>query len=179
MKIVFGLLAVLALSAGLKADAPVPNPQYVHWAKFNPGSRNISKGQLIAGEQKLVITATTVLKEVRPDQLTLEITTQVSAATGHSPPATTKIEAVKAQSAPELDEASVQIKKLQPERVEALGKTILCDVYQLQVRQIEGDAQIKMWTNSQVPGTVKTQISVKSAAMNLSRELVVDQVEAK
>ena len=85
----------------------------------------------------------------------------------------------KAQSAPELDEASVQIKKLQPERVEALGKTILCDVYQLQVRQIEGDAQIKMWTNSQVPGTVKTQISVKSAAMNLSRELVVDQVEAK
>jgi hypothetical protein len=177
MKWILSLIVCCVLVAPTLAADKTANPRFTHWAKFKPGSKNLSKGTMTVGTHTMDVEVTTTLKELKADQLTLETSTVMIMGQMRNP-GHARIETVKAELTAE-EVGKFKLEKAGSETIDALGKKIACDIYKLTVPEAQGDVTMTFWANSEIPGAVKTLSDIKTAKGEIVYSTVVDSVEIK
>jgi hypothetical protein len=154
----------------------VDNPQYASWAKHKPGTSVTMKMSQEMGGQSRDMELKQTLKEVKPDEVTVEL--QMTAMGQSMPPTPLKIkskvppdEAKYGQLPPG---AKADIKEMGNESVTVAGQTYNC-----KVSEVTGEAEGmksagKLWRSDEVPGeVVKMEMNTEGAnAGTMKMELV-------
>ena len=154
---------VLVLS-GLASAEMIDNPQYKGWAKRNPGSTATLKGKTVAMGHSMDMEMTQKLIEVKPDEVVIEASTVVSMA-GNKMPAHTMKQTIPAKvekdpANPNPDQPKIEWQEGE-EKVEVMGKSLTCKVYESTMEQGGNTMKAKVWNSDEVPGgTVKMQVTM-------------------
>jgi hypothetical protein len=162
------MLSVMGL--GLLAATPMraaddeTGLRYKAWAKFKPGSSATLAADISFNANQNNVTAhmemTRTLKSVTDDQVEIEVVTKMDVM-GHSQTSPPRIENIKA------DESSKDVKELDKQSVDAMGKTFSCKVYELSGDQASsvaptgpgahpnpGSGKATIYANEDVPGGI-------------------------
>lgn len=128
------------------------NQQYLHWAKFKPGSSVTMTGNVEGNAQKVQIDMTNTLVEVKPDKLVLESysTLNIAGQDRKSP--------ARKRDVPAKEEKKAVVKEVGEEQIEAAGKKFKCKVIEGETDVApgpggaSGKAKAKIWIADEVPG---------------------------
>ena len=172
------LVAVCTAGAGTAlAQELVDNPQYTSWAKHKPGTSVTMKMTQAMGGQNRDMELKQTLKEVTPDQVTIEL--QMSAM-GQQMPATpltikkkvTPDEAKYGQLPPG---AKADVKEVGNETVTVAGKEYNCKVSEVTGEAQGSKSKGKLWRSEEVPGeVVKMEMTSEGTASgSMKMEIVV------
>jgi hypothetical protein len=164
--------AVVGLTGVANAAEMVDNPAYVSWSKSKPGTsvtyKMISETKMegMPAPMKSEMTMTQTLKEVKPDAVTVEVTTKMSmnGQEMNMPPRNqdipAKIEKGKEGMSPDV-KGEISDVKTGKETIEVNGKKYDTETREFKMKMTEPaemTGETKVWTSSQIPGgMVKTQ----------------------
>jgi hypothetical protein len=159
------LFCVHGFAAGVRAEQQ-DNQQYLHWAKFKPGSSVAMSGQMDANGQKLQIDMINVLVEVNKDKVVLESTSAVNiAGVDRKSPG-------RKRDVPAREEKKADVKQLGEEEIEAAGKKFKCKVMEGEADAPNaqgGKAKAKIWVTEEVPGgAVKMVVTSERGTMTFT-----------
>jgi hypothetical protein len=177
------LVAACVVACGSVAFAEqIDNPAYTAWAKFKPGTSVTTKTETVSKmggtENKMEMTTTTKLVDLKPDEATIEMTTQMKMGGADMPASTTPPQKIPAKidkpadaggTAPKVD------KKEGTDKVEVGGKT-----YNTKTVETTTDANgmkttAKVWQSDEVPGgMVKMESTTTGAMESTSKMTLVD-----
>src|SRR5688572_485774 len=172
-----------AVTAAQTAPAQelVENPQYASWAKHKPGTTITMKMSQAMGGQNRDMELKQTLKEVTPNEVTLEL--QMSAM-GQSMPAQplkikSKVSPQEAKYGQLPPGAKADIKELGNESVTVGGQT-----YDCKVSEVTGEAEGtkssgKLWRSDAVPGEVVKMEMTSEGAMGGTMTMELVSVEKK
>jgi len=148
--------AVAVATAQAPAQGLVDNPQYTSWAKHKPGTSITMKMSQAMGGQNRDMELKQTLKEVKPDELTVEL--QMSAM-GQTMPATplkikSKVSPDEAKYGQLPPGAKADVKEVGTESVTVGGQTYNCKVSEV-TGEAEGTKSTgKLWRSDEVPGEI-------------------------
>jgi hypothetical protein len=167
--------------ATAQAQELVANPQYASWAKHKPGTSITMKMTQAMGGQNRDMELKQTLKEVTPDEVTVEI--QMSAM-GQSMPA----QPLKIKSKVTPDEAKygqlppgakADIKELGNESVTVAGQTYNCKVSEVTGEAEGTKSSGKLWRSEEVPGEIVKMEMNSEGAMGGTMKMELVSVEKK
>jgi hypothetical protein len=164
MRVVAIALCVLLAASSFAAAEMIDNPQYQGWAKRNPGSSAMLKGKTVAMGHTMDMEMTQKLIEVTPEEVVIEAST-VMTMLGNKLPAQTMKQNIPAKvekdpSAEDPTQPKVEWKEGE-EKVEVMGKSFTCKVYESSMKQGNSTMVAKVWSTEEVPGgMVKMQATV-------------------
>jgi hypothetical protein len=170
MKLAMLMLTLLLVPLAAAEEITV-NPQYAAWAKFKPNTRVVVKGDLVVGDRRSTIETTFTLREVKAEQITLDVATRntINDKTQEQP---AKQQIISAR----IDGSYNVRKKAETESIDAMGKSLACDVYQFQTDEAGGKADITLWLHASVPGPVKTDVQLTLPQQIVRRTMLVQSV---
>jgi len=117
------LILALEFSAAARADDSTPNPKYLAWSKFNPGSSETFEADIQNQGQRYHIQTRQTLLSVADDQVVVE-TVSTGTLKGQKPTVSTKRETFKSKTVP------TDLKLIGEKEVPAMGKTFKCKVFE-------------------------------------------------
>jgi hypothetical protein len=144
--LVAGTLALSFTAASARAQQQ-DNQQYLHWAKFKPGSTATMSGEADNGGQKVQLDMTNTLVEVTKDKVVLETSSiyKLGAQEQKGPP--------HKRDVPAKEEKKSEVKEVGEETIEAAGKKFKCKVIEGEGVGAGGNkAKAKVWVSEEVPG---------------------------
>jgi hypothetical protein len=162
------------------AEEMVENPQYQSWARHKPGTNVVMQMTTVAQGQNMNMEITQTLKDVKPDQLTVEVVNKMDMmGQKHEMPAqTVTVMAKVPKSEADVNKLPAGVKgtakEAANETVTVAGKT-----YDCKVTEFSGEAQGtkskgKVWRHDDVPGMVlKTEMNFEGAQTgNMTMQVV-------
>jgi len=163
---VLGVLVLsLLLSSSVRA-AELEGMRYEAWAKFKVGSSHTLSGTVDAGQMQIPSEITQKLIDVKPDHVTVELTSTVTIMGRQH---TGKPQ----QHEIPVKDKDVQAKDLGEDSVDAMGRTFKCHVYEVSGKDAappppgpggrpapqDAERVAKIWVSPEVPGgLVKMEI---------------------
>lgn len=132
--------------------------QYLHWAKFKPGSMVTMAGEVEATGSKVQIDLTSTLVSVTPEKVVLQDYSTLHLG-GHD-----QKNPGQQRDVPAKEEKKAEIKQLADEEIQAAGRKFKCKVYESVEIATSPDAKAnkakaKIWLSDEVPGgAVKMQL---------------------
>jgi hypothetical protein len=180
---------------GLAADQ-IDNPQYQSWAKYKPGMTVVHKmtnetkmAQMPGGGMTMESTTTRVLKEVKPESVTVEMTTKTTMnGMDQSTPATTTVIPAKIDKGqedvqvPSNMKAEIKDMKTGKDTVEISGKkyeTATREYTMVVTSPMAMTSQVKTWTSSDVPGSMVKMENKTSTPMETNMTVTLVSFEQK
>jgi hypothetical protein len=184
-------IVVAGFSSAAMAEQ-VENPQYASWSKFKPGTtvtykvNSETKMQGMPDPMKSEMTMSTKLVEVKPDELTIEVTNKMMAGGQEmAMPATTqKVPAKIEKTATPAPDAKVEIKdqKDGKDTVEVGGKKYDAATHEqtMVMKEPAMTTVSKTWTSKEVPGgLVKSETKSSGSMDSTSTMTLVEFTEGK
>jgi hypothetical protein len=179
-------LGALAAAAGgcASPSGPVPNPTYLAWSAFEPGSSVTFQGTRKTGEELQKVRVVQRLLERNRDRIVLERSVHILDGNGGRPPVVTQ--KVEPAMIDPMDNPrtrpDAQVKDLGSEDVPVKFRTYPCRVSEVQVHAVfeeplpgTEDLLLRTSVNPEIPGgTVKLLLQRKSAthSMELTGQVV-------
>ena len=170
------LCGVCGVVATARAQGLVDNPQYTSWAKHKPGTSVVMKMTQNVGGMNQNVEVKQTLKEVTPDQATVEMQMSVGGQSMPGAPVT-----IKSKVSPEEAKfgqlpagAKADVKDVGTESVTVGGKTYNCKVAEVTGESQGTKSKGKVWRSDEVPGEiVKMEMNTEGAqAGSVTMELV-------
>lgn len=84
------LLSVAALAPAALAAEKIDDPGYTYWSKFKPGAFAVIQTETDVSGQKMVMRMTTTLRDVTPEAITVDVTTETTSGATKMAPRTSK-----------------------------------------------------------------------------------------
>ena len=167
--------------AAAQAQDLVDNPQYTSWAKHKPGTSVTMKMTQAQGGQNRDMELKQTLKEVKPDEVTVEL--QMTAM-GQSMPGTplkikSKVTPDEAKYGQLPPGAKADVKEVGNESVTVGGQTYNCKVSEVTGEAEGTKSNGKLWRSEEVPGEIVKMEMTSDGANGGTMKMELVSVEKK